>query len=190
MSDLSIRLKYTEKTGKEARIYFTSHPSDLPTHFEAVVNDIFDKAEGVVYYTKDMNAPFADGEAELLLSEMQLFVVPVTLKLLTEECRAMKVDIPFAKRNGIPILPIMMEGGLDALYSAEDKFGELQYVSRESADVTAIPYAEKLSKFLSHALLSRENEELVRADFGEYVFLSYRKKDRAYADPLRRGNMV
>lgn len=184
MSDLSIRLKYTEKSGKEARVYFTSHPCDLPTHFETVVKDIFDSSESTVYYTKDMSAPFSDGDMELLLSEMQLFVVPVTLKLLTDANRAMEVDIPFAKRNGIPILPIMMEGGLDALYSAADKFGELQYVSRVATDVTAIPYKEKLSKFLDGIILSRESEELVRADFGSYVFLSYRKKDRSYAKRL------
>lgn len=148
MSDLSVRLKYREQTGREARVYFTSHPADFSLHFETVVGDIFDKTESVIYYTKDLTAQFPDGERELLLSEMQLFVIPVTLKLLTEKSRAMDVDIQFARKKGIPILPIMMEGGLDALYSAEDKFGELQYISRIETDITAIPYAEKLEKFL------------------------------------------
>ncbi|MBR3680673.1 MAG: toll/interleukin-1 receptor domain-containing protein [Clostridia bacterium] len=184
MSDLSVRLKYREQTGREARVYFTSHPADFSLHFETVVGDIFDKTESVIYYTKDLTAQFPDGERELLLSEMQLFVIPVTLKLLTEKSRAMDVDIQFARKKGIPILPIMMEGGLDALYSAEDKFGELQYISRIETDITAIPYAEKLEKFLSTVVLSKHQEELVRADFSNYVFLSYRKKDRAYANRL------
>ena len=184
MSDLSIRLKHTDKTGNEARIYFTSHPDDLACHFETVVKDIFDTTESIIYYTKDMTSQFAEDEGSLLLSGMQLFVVPVTLSLLTKESRTMEYDIPFARRMGIPILPIMMEGGLDALYSATNKFGEIQYVSRASNDESAIPYGEKLSKFLSSVLISRENEERVRSDFAGYVFLSYRKKDRAYANML------
>ena len=44
-----------------------------------------------------------------------LLIVPVTFKLLNTPNRAMDADIPYAKEKHIPILPFMMEQGLDAI---------------------------------------------------------------------------
>ena len=72
----------------------------------------------------------------------------MTFHLLTQPNRAMDEDIPWAAGAHIPVLPLVMEPGLDALYSAEDKFGPLQYLEPHSADETAISYREKLKKYL------------------------------------------
>ena len=56
----------------------------------------------------------------------------------------------------IPVLPIMMETGLDSFYSAKDKFGEAQYLSPYVQDMTAISYEEKLKKDLESVLISSE----------------------------------
>ena len=91
-----------------------------------------------------MSEPFLDDDMDIELGSNNLFVVPITLRLLTEPCRAMNVDIAYAKEHNIPILPIMLERGIDEIYSRPDLFGELQYLNRYSEDSTEISYEEKL----------------------------------------------
>jgi hypothetical protein len=98
----------------------------------------------------------------------------------------MDEDIPYAKTHNIPILPLMMECDIEDLYSSENKFGELQYLNPNSNNLTEISYAEKLKKYLDSILISDELVKRVRAAFDAYIFLSYRKKDRKYANELMR----
>ena len=77
-------------------------------------------------------------------------------------------------------------GEMDRLYSLEQNFGNRQYISPNSQDLTEISYGDKLKKHLEAVLLSDETAKRVRAAFDAYVFLSYRKKDRALANTLMR----
>ena len=77
-------------------------------------------------------------------------------------------------------------GNIDEFYSKPDKFGELQYLDPYAHDATAISYEEKLKKFLESVLISNEMAERIRKAFDAYIFLSYRKKDRKYANQLMR----
>lgn len=115
---------------------------------------------------------------------MNLFVIPITTKLLTKPCRTIELDVPFALEKHIPILPLMQEGGLDELFTRY--FGDLQYLDPNTHDITAISYEEKLKKYLNSVLVSDEMAEKVRAAFDAYIFLSYCKKDRKYANELMR----
>lgn len=103
----------------------------------------------------------------------------------------MQEDIVFAKNHHIPILPFMMEYGLNDLYAKPEHFGKLQYLDplvhderSMSFDITAIGYEEKLRKFLMSVLIDDETAKRIRAAFDAYIFLSYRKKDRRYANEL------
>lgn len=121
------------------------------------------------------------------LGRMSLFVIPVTMKLLTEPNRAMDEDVPFAIENHIPLLPIMMEGGLDPIYCRPDKFGDRKYLMPgRDTDRSGLSYTEKLSRYLKSVLLDDKTAERVRNAFDCYVFLSYRWKDRYHADELMR----
>ncbi len=171
---------------KKPRVYFTCHPEDFEKHFKTICEDIFNTHDCAVYYTEDMTEAIAEEEKELDLGRNNLFVVPVTFKLLTIPNRAMDEDIPYALKEHIPVLPIMMEPGLVTFYSRPDKFGELQYLNPYSADLTEISYEEKLKKYLESVLISDELAKRVRAAFDAYIFLSYRKKDRKYANELMR----
>jgi TPR repeat protein len=62
----------------------------------------------------------------------------------------------------------------------------LQYLYPYSEDTTARSYEEKLQKFLTAVLLGDDLAEQARAAFDAYIFLSYRKKDRQYANELMR----
>ena len=171
---------------RKPRVYFTCHPEDFSKHFEGICEAIFKTHDCAVFYTESMSAEVEEKYKESDLGRMNLFVIPITLRLLTCPSRAMLSDFLYAKEHGIPVLPIMMEPGLDALYSKADKFGELQYLDPYSTDLTAICYEEKLKRYLDSVLISDEMARRIRKAFDAYVFLSYRKKDRHYANELMR----
>lgn len=171
---------------RKPRVYFTCHPKDFSNCFEKICEDIFKTQDCAIYYTEDMNEEIEEKYKESDLGQMNLFVIPVTFSLLSESNRAMSSDLKYAQENHIPILPIMIEPGLTSLYSQKDKFYELQYLDPFSNDLTAISYEEKLKKFLNSVLISDEMAKKIRNAFDAYIFMSYRKKDRHYANELMK----
>ncbi|MBR6593776.1 MAG: toll/interleukin-1 receptor domain-containing protein [Clostridia bacterium] len=186
MATFKVETKNKVDIDKKPRVYFTCHPDDFEKHFKKVCDDIFKTHDCAIYYTEDMTEVIAEDEKQVDLGRNNLFVVPVTFKLLSTPNRAMDEDIPYALKEHIPVLPIMMEPGIDEFYSKPDKFGELQYLNPYSTDITEISYDEKLKKYLESVLISDEMAKRVRAAFDAYIFLSYRKKDRKYANELMR----
>lgn len=168
------------------RVYFTCHSDDFESYFNKICEDIFKTHDCAIYYTEDMTEIIPDEDKPTDLGSMNLFVVPVTFRLLSKPNRAMDDDLAYAKKEHIAILPFMMESGIDMFYSRPDKFGELQYINPYSHDLTEISYEEKLKKYLESVLISEEIAKRVRAAFDAYIFLSYRKKDRRYANELMR----
>jgi len=125
------------------------------------------------------------------LAQMQLFVIPITMKFLRSTCRALTHDYGFAIEQRIPILPIAMESGLAEYFTQRlnkigPGYGAIQFLDRISADATEIPYQDKLEKRLKSVLTDDKTTSRVRAAFDAYIFLSYRKKDRADAHELMR----
>lgn len=186
MDVFKVETKNKVDVDKKPRVYFTCHPADFERYFKKVCDDIFKTHDCAIYYTEDMTEVIADDVIQVDLGRNNLFVVPVTFKLLTTPNRAMDEDIPYALKEHIPILPIMMEPGIEEVYSKPDKFGELQYLNPYSTDLTEVSYEEKLKKYLESVLISDELAKRVRAAFDAYIFLSYRKKDRKYANELMR----
>ncbi len=166
----------------KARVYFCCHPEDFTLYFESVCNDILRMQNCAVWYS-DTTAD-RDGEFLQQLHEMQLFVMPVTHKLLNTSNHALDIEFRFATENHIPVLPLMFEQGLVEIFN--QKCGDIQFLDKYSSDETAISYTEKLEKYLSSVLIGDDLAEKVRAAFDAYVFLSYRKKDRKYAQELMR----
>lgn len=160
------------------RVYFTCHPEDYERFFERISAEVLNITDCAVWYSTDEDYENIDTD----LGQMNLLVVPVTTKLLIKPCRTMKLDVPFALKNHIPVLPLMQEGGLDDLFSRH--FGDLQYLNPNVRDETAISYEEKLKKYLNSVLIGDELAAKVRAAFDAYIFLNYRKKDRKYANEL------
>ncbi len=186
MAKILCRTKGNSSPRDKRRVYFTCHPDDFEKYFDKVCEDIFASHDCAVYYTEDMNEAIEEKNLETDLESNNMFVISVTFKLLSTPNRAMDFDFPFAAGKHIPVLPIMMEPGLDVLYSREDKFGEMQYLNPFSTDLTAISYKNKLKKYLDTVLLSDETAKRVRAAFDAYIFLSYRKKDRHLANQLMK----
>lgn len=185
MAHMKVETKNTAGIDKKPRVYFTCHPEDLG-HLDKIRDDIFRSHDCAIYYTEDMSQPIEDEDLALDIGRANLVVVPVTFRLLTSPSRTMDRDLPYARQEHIPVLPVMMEQGIDRYYSRPDKFGQLQYIDPFASDPTAISYEEKLKKYLESVLISDRMARRIRAAFDAYIFLSYRKKDRRYANELMR----
>lgn len=186
MAEFKVRTRGNADPYGKPRVYFTCHSDDFEKYFDKVCEDIFVTHAPAIYYTEDMNEQLDITNITVDLGRMNLFVVPVSFKLMNEPNRAMLVDIAYAKKNNIPILPLMMESGIDAIYSLQKNFGDKQYLNPFSTDSTEISYADKLKKSLETILISDEMANRIKAAFDTYIFLSYRKKDRRYANELMK----
>ena len=184
MAELNFKTRGNSSPQGKPRVYFTCHPEDFKEYFDFITDDILKRQNCVVFYLEPDAVIGDDAEYEMNLSQMQLIVVPVTTRLLTMLNRAMDFDVPFAFKHHIPVLPLMQERGLDELFT--QRFGTLQYLDPNQKDMTAISFDTKLSRYLESVLVSDELAKRIRAAFDAYVFLSYRKKDRKYAQELMR----
>jgi len=180
-------LKYVTRgnsspTGKN-NIYLTAQDDDLHTYLKDISDEILKSQNCAVWYLED-GVQYDEEEYFADLSQMQLFVVPITGNFLRTENRARLIDFRYAIDHHKAILPIMMENGL------EDEFnsicGELHTINSIVNDVTAKSYEEKIKEFLSNVLIGDEFADKIRKAFDAYIFLSYRKKDRAFAHELMK----
>ena len=144
------------------RVYFTCHPEDYELFFEKITDEILKNTDCAIWYTNDKD--YEDINSDL--GQMNLFVIPITTRLLIKPCRAMQLDVPFALENHIPILPLMQEGGLDELFTRY--FGDLQYLDPNSHDITAISYEDKLKKYLNSVFIKNK---------GGWIFISHSSND-------------
>ena len=184
MSKLAYRTIGNEHPQGKPRVYFACHPDDLSGFLEDYALKILRIQTCAVWYETEYDADYDREELEAQLSEMQLIVMPVTTKLLTTPNRAMDVEYAIAQEKHIPVLPIMLEGGLTDVFTK--RFGNLQYIDPNDQDPTRRSFDEVLETYIKAVLVGDEMAKRVRAAFDAYIFLSYRKKDRAKAQNLMR----
>lgn len=164
------------------KVYYTAHESEREVYFEDICGDILRLQDCAIWYDGGEGEEVDEQSREQDLADMNLFVIPVTARLLQNpECQAIQ-EFKYAVAHHIPVLPLMQEGGLDELFSRV--CGDVQYLDKYADDPTAISFDEKLSRFLSSVLIGDELAERIRKAFDAYIFLSYRKKDRKYAREL------
>lgn len=158
-------------------MYLTCHPEDFEIYFDKISARIFEDIDCTIWYSYTEET-YTDIETNL--GKMNLFVIPVTTKLLTTNNHTMEFDLPFALKHNIPILPLMQENGLDDLYYKT--FGDLQYFNLNDKESK-----EKFKRYIFSVLLRDGLDDEIRKSFDAYIFLSYRKKDRKYALELMRS---
>ena len=186
---MKYKTKGNGRPNGKRRVYFTCHPEDFSRSFSKITEDILRTHDVAIYYT-DPDDPEDNPATDMDLEQMNLFVIPVSFKLLSEPDSLTHKDFVFAQEHKIPVLPIMLESGTnrnDILYSLYKKyFGILEYLLPFSDDPTRVSYEDRLKKYLESVLVDDEMAQHVRDAFDAYVFLSYRKKDRQYANTLMR----
>ncbi|MBO5269730.1 MAG: hypothetical protein J6B77_03020, partial [Clostridia bacterium] len=149
MPELHI-LKYKTRGGVNPkglpRVYFCAHERDFSPFFEKISDELLAKQNCAIWYD-DGEGEAVDLETrELDLSQMTLFVIPVTFRLLTSTNSCALTEFRFAVEHHIPVLPLMQESGLEPLFN--EKFGNLQALDKYKRDETEISYDEKLEKYL------------------------------------------
>lgn len=186
MANIRIKTLNDSNPKGKPRVYFSCHPMDFDSYFETISTEIFKAHNVAIYYKDDMSEEIEEKYMESDLAQMNLFVIPVTRRLLTEPNITIDSELLFAKENGIPILPFLMENSLLDIYSQPSKFGDTQYLDFYAEDNTAISNELKLEKYLSKLFVNNELHEKIRNALCGYIFLSYRKKDRHYANQLMK----
>ena len=188
MSEFLFKTRHNSNPKGKPRVYFTCHAEDFDSCFGKIADDILALQDCAIYYLDDMAASIEADDLETTLGYMSLFVVPITSKLLTTPNRALEHDIPYAQSAMIPVLPIVMaaDNALNNLYDKCKLLKGCQYLVRTSNDSTEKSYKDKLSAYLENVLVGDELAARVRSAFDAYIFLSYRKKDRRYANELMK----
>ena len=166
------------------RVYISGHPMDCINFRNDLADEILSHSNCVIYYNSQPNQIPGQEELNSILRQMQLFVIPVTSNLLYQKNYAKDVEIPFALEHHIPLLPLLLEDGVEERFN--EVFNNLQVLNKKRQSVAAIPYTERLGKFLETVLVGDKLAKQVRAAFSSYIFLSYRQKDRMHAQELMR----
>ncbi len=182
MSNLKYKTKGNTSPKGKPKVYFCCHSEDFDAFWEIISDEILAKHNCAIWYAPasiERNEDFFED-----LKQMQLFVMPVTTNLLCTKNYALDIEFKFACENHIPVLPLLQETGLEQLFN--QKCGDLQFLDKNNTDLTAISYDEKLQKYLESVLVNDALAEKIRFAFDAYVFLSYRKKDRRYAQELMK----
>lgn len=169
------------------RVYFCCYEADFARLFKPISEEILESAPNAAIWYYDPSDGVPGGEEFLAnLSQMQLFILPVTAGFIQQKCRARMVELPYAVEHHIPVLPLLQEPNLEQAFNR--LCGNLQMLNKEAEqnDRTVVPYKERLKRFLNDVLVSNETAARVRAAFDACIFLSYRKKDRAGAQQIMR----
>ena len=90
------------------RVYFCCHPDDFAIHFESVSQEILNLENCAIFYDEQPTGIGDMAEWQSRLSDMQLFVMPVTSRLLSGSNKGLD-DYQIAIKNHIPVLPLMQE---------------------------------------------------------------------------------
>ena len=183
MAKLAYRTRGNALPHGKQKVYFCAHPDDYVL-LEEICPSVLERQDCSFWYDEAPREAYEEEEWLSQLSEMTLFVMPVTSRLLWQSNRALDVEFAYAMKRHIPVLPLMWESGLEEEYGK--KCGDLQYLDRYKREDGAMSYEEKLTKYLSSVLVGDELAKKVRSAFDAYIFLSYRKKDRRKAQELMR----
>lgn len=167
-----------------SKVYFCSYDLDFENSFKTISEEIWNIKKTVIFWHKDFSVDYYKNDSireDFLsdLQQMQLFIIPVTYEFLYTNNVARLIELPFAIRHNIPVLPILQDTSLALEFNK--KCGDLQALDRSTVDLTVIPYELKLKKFLERVLISDELIGKIKESFVGYIFLSYRKKDRKLA---------
>ena len=140
----------------KAKVYFSCHPDDVDRAFEGVTDDVLRHAACAIWYDAQPSSTVeeltaAEREEFLaILGDMQLVVIAVTARFLHSPSRARDLVLPHALERHIPVLPIMLDPGLE--YEFNEVCAPIQVVNRQVTDPTATPYEEVLQSFLDAVL--------------------------------------
>lgn len=140
-------LKYRTREndlGDRLKVYFACHPDDFNQTFDKICEDIFKTHDCCICYVEDGSAEALREKPDEFLTDMNLFVIPVTSRLLSEKDPAVDVALSYARRERKPVLPILMEEDVAEVYSQDERFRDLHYIDSCVQDASGLGYEDRL----------------------------------------------
>lgn len=170
----------TKPVNKKENVYVTGYGQDK-SWFDVIANELLELWDCKIHINTEVPDDENLEEHLLSLSAMNLAVVVVTKSFLLETNSARNVEFEYFKEKHIPVLPILLEEGLESTFN--DVCGDLHLLNRTSHD-----YSAKLMEYLERLFGDDDLRESIPEVFSGKIFLSYRKKDRKYA--LQLMNLI
>lgn len=177
MSQFQVKNRKGYTLVNKQKIYLSAHSKDY-RYIEIITDDILKQVDCVVTYIE----PHTQLEHIDDLNDMSILVFVVSQKFLCENNYARDFELKYALENNIPVLPILIEEIEYQLYI--QFFMNAQYIVRESLDTTERLYEHKLKETIIEYIGSASLKEKIKHECTSQIFISYRKKDRQYANKL------
>ena len=127
------------------KVYCDFHKRDV-NQFIRIKDDFFKICKCMIFYYDDEYVE--KSELDFSISDFNLYVLIVSSNLFCDPNFDRKA-FQIAVAKNIPILPIVIENGLEDEFS--QRFGNIQYINTciDVLDPTVIPYIDKLRNYLS-----------------------------------------
>lgn len=179
------KTRYNTRPDGKPRVYLTGHPDDCAKYRDRHIDELRELFDCAVYFDPDPEHPEDMENFYGDIDRMNLIVLLISGKFITEETLANRVfRYAVSGERTVRVLPLLVEPGIEQ--AVNEVYGNLQLLNPYSTDPTEIPYREKLKAYLDAALFGANLAAEVRKEFACYLFLSYRKRDRRYANELMR----
>lgn len=173
-------LQYKTRDGSSPNgkpwVFFFAAPEEVTRTLPRIAEDLFNFCNCAIWYDTPED-PATVEELERALEQCALAVLPVVPSSLDPGGRVQRVLRPLLRRHPMPLLPILEDPNLLDAFNA--LFENKQLLRRHVTDQTAMPYTDRLKRFLDTNLLRDELTESVKQAFRGCIFLSYRTDDRS-----------
>lgn len=185
MPKLAYRTKENKEYHGKMKIYFCSAKKDFERFFETIAGEVFcqdPNYDYAIWYDEEETDSELDEAWYLQLKEMSMFIVPITSSFFDAEQKIQK-ELETAIEYHVPILPLLAEKGIETLFN--EKYGDLHALSIvDGTDNEG--FQNNFKRFLDSVLLGEKLLEEIRGLQEDYIFFSYRKKDREQAKKLMK----
>lgn len=183
MGKLSFFTRGQSTIKNKPKVYLAYQKNDYHL-IESIANELLSYFDCAIFYVENYDEIENYNEHLNQLDEMNLFVMIITNNYLSIDNFSLNTEFLHAKNIHLPILPLMQQDGLTTLFN--QKCGDIQYLDKNDLSDGAISYEEKLKNFLDATLYKDTLVNDIKNEFDGYIFLSYRKKDRIYAQQLMK----
>ena len=166
---------------KKVSIYVSYCPNNLD-EVRRLSKKILEKNPAIIYFRRyDLDPTVNFEDLKVMISQSQVTVVLVTPEYLEKNSNEEdhNKEYQYLKSSHIPFLPIITRGVTVEEY--EKTFGTIQYLDLDQHDDTQISIDKKLENYFKLYIVKDDDYMVAKSAFKNFVFLSYRKKDRAEA---------
>ena len=162
-------------------IYVTGHKTDLESCISDVTALLHSVSNCAVYWHDDPEAESAGEDFFGDLDKMNIIVLLLSRRFVSERTAAYERAFAYAVKKHIPVIPILLERGAEVEGAVNSMLRDLHCLDISQADIR-----DKLREHIGRMVSDSKDLISIKHFFDADLFLSYRKKDRKYAEELIR----